>query len=123
MTSYGLSKHFHAVLHFVCKMHIVLLAKPSPIADDCPNPRWKWFKGCLGALDGTFIDVRVAKHENGCYRTHKGQVAANVLGVCNPNMQFIYVLSGWEGSAADSQVLRDAIHRPSELHVPISMLK
>ncbi|KAL0307700.1 UNVERIFIED_CONTAM: hypothetical protein Sangu_3014300 [Sesamum angustifolium] len=83
------SKHFHVVLHVVCKMHKVLLAKPTPIADDCSDPRWKWFK-----------------------------VAVNVLGVCNPNMQFIFVLSGWEGSAADSRVLRDAIHRPNGLTVP-----
>ncbi|KAL0342629.1 UNVERIFIED_CONTAM: hypothetical protein Scaly_1925500 [Sesamum calycinum] len=69
------SKHFHVVLNAVCKMHKVLLAKPSPIADDCSDPRWKWFK-------------------------------------------FIFVLSGWEGSAADSRVLRDAIHRPNGLTVP-----
>ncbi|KAL1539985.1 hypothetical protein AAHA92_24405 [Salvia divinorum] len=24
----------------------------------CDDPRWKWFKGCLGALDGTYINVR-----------------------------------------------------------------
>ncbi|KAL0294447.1 UNVERIFIED_CONTAM: hypothetical protein Sradi_6887400 [Sesamum radiatum] len=81
-------------------MHKVLLAKPTPIPDDCSDPRWKWFKGCLGALDGTFIDVRVPEHQKGRYRTHKGDIAVNVLGVCNPNMQFIFVLSGWEGSAA-----------------------
>ncbi|KAK4396912.1 hypothetical protein Sango_1527800 [Sesamum angolense] len=96
----------------------LLLAKPTPITEDCLDPRWKWFKGCLGALDGTFIDVRVPLHEKGRYRTRKGQVAVNVLGVCNPNMQFIYVLSGWEGSAADSRVLRDAIHRDGGLRVP-----
>ncbi|KAK4381054.1 hypothetical protein Sango_3004700 [Sesamum angolense] len=112
------SKHFHVVLHVVCKMHKVLLTKPTPIADDCSDPHWKWFKGCLGALDGTFIDVRVPGHENGRYRTRKGQVAVNVLGVCNPNMQFIFVLSGWEESAKDNRVLRDAIHRPNGLRVP-----
>ncbi|CAN1335777.1 Protein ALP1-like, partial [Linum perenne] len=30
----------------------------------------------------------------------------NVLGVCNPNLEFIYCLSGWEGSAHDGRVLR-----------------
>ncbi|KAL2230881.1 UNVERIFIED_CONTAM: hypothetical protein Sindi_1682500 [Sesamum indicum] len=33
-------------------------------------------------------------------------------------MQFIYVLSGWEGSAADSRVLRDAVHRQGGLRIP-----
>ncbi|XP_042456583.1 uncharacterized protein LOC122041078 [Zingiber officinale] len=33
-------------------------------------------------------------------------------------MQFIYVLPGWEGSAHDDRVLRDAISRPTWLKVP-----
>ncbi|KAG6526690.1 hypothetical protein ZIOFF_016691 [Zingiber officinale] len=33
-------------------------------------------------------------------------------------MQFIYVLPGWEGSAHDCRVLRDAISRPTGLKVP-----
>ncbi|KAL0462238.1 UNVERIFIED_CONTAM: hypothetical protein Slati_0111400, partial [Sesamum latifolium] len=74
--------------------------------------------GCLGALDGTFIDIRVPEIEKGRYRTRKGHVAVNVLGVGNSNMQFIYVFSGWEGSGADSRVLRDVIHRPHGLRVP-----
>ncbi|KAL0458545.1 UNVERIFIED_CONTAM: hypothetical protein Slati_0481700 [Sesamum latifolium] len=56
--------------------------------------------------------------EKGRYRTRKGHVAVNVLGVGNSNMQFIYVFSGWEGSGADSRVLRDVIHRPHGLRVP-----
>ncbi|KAL0296218.1 UNVERIFIED_CONTAM: hypothetical protein Sradi_6673900 [Sesamum radiatum] len=112
------SKHFHVVLNTVYKMSHVFLAKAAPIMDDCCDPRWRWFKGCLGALDGTFIDVRVSEQVKGRYRTRKGHIAVNVLGVCNPNIQFIYVMSGWEGSAADSRVLRDAIHRPHGLRVP-----
>ncbi|KAL0340014.1 UNVERIFIED_CONTAM: hypothetical protein Sradi_4518200 [Sesamum radiatum] len=52
------SKHFHVVLNTIYNMSHVFLAKPAPITDDCCDPRWRWFKGCLGALDGTFIDVR-----------------------------------------------------------------
>jgi hypothetical protein len=36
-------------------------------------------------------------------------------------MRFIYVLVGWEGSALDSRVLRDAISRPNGLKVLIGM--
>ncbi|KAL0284779.1 UNVERIFIED_CONTAM: hypothetical protein Sangu_2808700 [Sesamum angustifolium] len=42
----------------------------------------------------------------------------NVLVVCNPNMQFIYVPTSWEGSALDSRVLRDIVHQPDGLRVP-----
>ncbi|KAL0383211.1 UNVERIFIED_CONTAM: hypothetical protein Scaly_0608400 [Sesamum calycinum] len=88
------SKHFHVVLNTIYNMSHVFLAKPAPITDDCCDPRWRWFKGCLGALDGTFIDVRVPEQDKGRYRKRKGHIAVNFLGVCNPNMQFIYVLFG-----------------------------
>ncbi|KAL0320487.1 UNVERIFIED_CONTAM: hypothetical protein Sradi_5310200 [Sesamum radiatum] len=80
-------------------------------------------QGCLGALDGTYIDVRVPEEDKGRYRTRKGHISVNVLGVCNMNMQFIYVLTGWEGSAADSRVLRDAVTRPHGLRVPTDPLE
>ncbi|MFQ6656913.1 hypothetical protein Gotur_026816, partial [Gossypium turneri] len=34
-----------------------------------------------------------------------------MLGVCTPDMQFVYVLPSWEGTVADGRVLRDAISR------------
>ncbi|KAL0453595.1 UNVERIFIED_CONTAM: hypothetical protein Slati_1337600 [Sesamum latifolium] len=52
------------------------------------------------------------------YRTRKGSIAINMLGVCDTEMRFIYILCGWEGSAADSRVLRDAINRPKSLRIP-----
>ncbi|KAL1545933.1 hypothetical protein AAHA92_22601 [Salvia divinorum] len=30
--------------------------KPEPVDENCTDARWKWFKGCLGALDGTYIN-------------------------------------------------------------------
>ncbi|CAN1140404.1 hypothetical protein LINPERPRIM_LOCUS24812 [Linum perenne] len=44
-------------------------------------------------------------------------LAMNVLGVCNSDMEFIYTLAGWEGSAHDGRVLRDALIRPNGLKV------
>ncbi|KAK6161405.1 hypothetical protein DH2020_004786 [Rehmannia glutinosa] len=112
------SRHFHDVLNSVLKLHSLLLVSPKPIEDNCTNARWKWFKGCLGALDGTYIKVTVSESNKARYRTRKGDVAVNVLGVCDINMNFIYVLSGWEGSAADCRILRDAVTRPNGLKVP-----
>ncbi|GJZ45298.1 ALP1-like protein [Tanacetum coccineum] len=73
--------------------------------------------GCLGRLDGTLIKVTPPSDEKSQYRTER-VVFQHVLGVCCPNMQFIYVLPGWEGSAHDGRVLRDAISRPQGLRVP-----
>ncbi|KAH9794151.1 DDE Tnp4 domain-containing protein [Citrus sinensis] len=75
-------------------------------------------KNCLGALNGTYIRVRVPENDKPRYRTRKGEIATNVLGVCSRDMKFIFVMPGWEGSAFDSRILRDAIRKPTGLRVP-----
>ncbi|KAL8508419.1 hypothetical protein ACS0TY_018873 [Phlomoides rotata] len=74
--------------------------------------------GCLGALYDTYIDVQVSPTEKARYRTRKGRISTNVLVVCDREMRFIYFLSGWEGSAADYRVLRDAVCHTNGLKVP-----
>ncbi|XP_072066276.1 uncharacterized protein [Arachis hypogaea] len=96
--------------------------KADPVLEDCVDPRWKWFKigrGCLGALDGTYIEVTIPKSDKFRYRTRKSRISTNVLGVCNRNMNFVYVLSGWEGSTSDTRILKDAISRRNGLKIPV----
>ncbi|PPD76885.1 hypothetical protein GOBAR_DD26175 [Gossypium barbadense] len=112
------SRAFHSVLNVVIRLQDVLFKKAEPITADFSNTRWKWFKNCLGALDRTHIKIRVPTVDKPRYRTRKGDIATNMLGVCTPDMQFVYVLPGWEGSVADGRVLRDAISRRHGLKVP-----
>ncbi|XP_042014768.1 protein ALP1-like isoform X2 [Salvia splendens] len=74
--------------------------------------------GCLGALDGTHISILVSNSDKLRYRTRKGTIATNVLAACDRDMQFVYILPGWEGSAGDSRVLRDAVSRNNGFRVP-----
>ncbi|XP_042027070.1 putative nuclease HARBI1 [Salvia splendens] len=91
---------------------------PIPIDEACTDRRWKWFTGCLGALNGTYINVRVPIADVPRYRNRKGHITTNTLVVCDPQLRFTYLLPGWEGLAADSRILRDAISRPLGLKVP-----
>ena len=56
------------------------------------------------------------------YQNRKGDIATNVLGVCSQDMQFIYVLSGWEDSVNDDRVLHDNLHRTNGLRVLHGMI-
>ncbi|KAK6119077.1 hypothetical protein DH2020_047195 [Rehmannia glutinosa] len=116
-SGYTISKHFNLVLQALLRLHNILLVNPEPVNDDCTDNKWKWFTGCLGALDGTYIDVRVLFSDKARYRNQKGDIAINVLAVRDRTMKFVFVLTGWEGSAADSRVLRDAVSRPNGLRV------
>ncbi|GAV56959.1 LOW QUALITY PROTEIN: DDE_4 domain-containing protein, partial [Cephalotus follicularis] len=113
-----ISRQFHKVLNAMLRLQDILLRKPEPIQENSIDDRWKWFKNCLGALHGTYIPVNVSVVDRPRYRTRKGQIATNVLGVCTSDMQFIYVLPGWEGSAQDTRILRDAISRRNGVKVP-----
>ncbi|XP_042019115.1 uncharacterized protein LOC121766954 [Salvia splendens] len=58
-SSQTVSKYMHIVLRGILTLNEVFLVKPEPVDDACTDPRWSWFKGCLGALEGTYINVRV----------------------------------------------------------------
>src|SRR5882672_12615044 len=61
---------------------------------------YPFFKGALGALDGTHISARPPASDQARYRNHKGGVSQNVLAVTTFDMHFCYILSGWDGSAS-----------------------
>ncbi|XP_042067096.1 uncharacterized protein LOC121810376 [Salvia splendens] len=113
-----ISHYVHLVLRAVIRLHIILLPKLEPVTDDIGDPRWKHFKGCIGALDGTYINVLVSNTDKPRYRNRKGQIATNTLAACDRKMRFMYFLPGWEGSAGDARVLRDAVTREDGLKVP-----
>nr|KAJ0201138.1 hypothetical protein LSAT_V11C600312120 [Lactuca sativa] len=91
--------------------------RPDAITEDSTDQRWKWFKNYLGALDGTHIKRLVPLEDKPRYRTRENDIATNVLEVCPQDMQFIYVLPGWEGSVTDSRVLRNTLLRPNGLKI------
>ncbi|MED6175620.1 hypothetical protein PIB30_080109 [Stylosanthes scabra] len=64
----------------------ILFVKPTPVEEEYADPKWNKFKGCLGALDGTYIEITVPESDKSRYKTRKGKVCTNVLGVCNRDM-------------------------------------
>ncbi|GLT45300.1 hypothetical protein SLA2020_191390 [Shorea laevis] len=113
------SRHFNKVLNVVIRCSKSLTSMPEPVLEGCTNGKWKRFKNCLGALDGTHIKLQVPLIDKSRYKNLKGDITTNVLGVCLRNLQFVFVLPKWEGSASDSRVLRDAIARENGLRVPV----
>jgi hypothetical protein len=70
---------------------------------------WPFFQGCLGAIDGSHIPLSPPTALQSLYRNRKGFVSQNCLFICNFDMFFTYILTGWEGSATDSRVWADAL--------------
>ncbi|KAL4035996.1 hypothetical protein IC575_004710 [Cucumis melo] len=115
------SRHFNLILLVVLRLYDELIKKLVPITNNCTDQRWKCFKvhkvevNFLGALDGTYIKFDLPAVDRPTFRMRKGKITTNVLGICNMKRDFVYVLAGWEGSAADSWILRDALARHNRL--------
>lgn len=73
------------------------------------NPRfYPYFRPVRGAIDCTHLDAHVSAEDLARYRNRKGRISQNVITACSFDMRFLYVLPGWEGSAADSRIFQDA---------------
>ncbi|XP_056696268.1 uncharacterized protein [Spinacia oleracea] len=83
---------------------------PQKLANDARY--MPYFKDCIGGIDGTHISIIVPEEDQIRYRGRKGIPTTNVLAVCDFDLLFTYVLTGWEGSAHDSRIFLDTIGDP-----------
>ncbi|KAK9125403.1 hypothetical protein Scep_014249 [Stephania cephalantha] len=112
------SKVFRRTIRALIRLHRMLLKHPVPIGPNENDLRWSYFQGCLGAIDGTHIPIIVRKNQKAQFRCRKGFPTMNVMCACTPSKLITYILPGWEGSAADGRILRDALSRRNGLKVP-----
>ena len=93
--------------------HVRRSTPDDPVSPQlCENSKlWPFFQGCLGAIDGSHIQISPPATLQNVYRNRKGFLSQNCLFICNFDMLFTYILSGWEGSATDSRVWADALAR------------
>lgn len=55
----------------------------------------RFFKDCLGAIDGTHIAAFVWEYLVARYRDWKGHLSQNVLAICDFELLFCYILRAW----------------------------
>lgn len=65
------------------------------------------------------IPAHVPAKDQSRFRNWKGDLSQNVLAACTFDLQFIFIYPGWEGSAADSRVLRAVLDDPDQNFPPI----
>lgn len=90
--------------------YVYLPSDTTPIPDEIRNnPKfYPFFEGAIGAIDGTHINCCPSTVERQSARNRKGGVTQNCLACCTFDLRFQYVLSGWDGSAADAAVFNNA---------------
>jgi len=81
--------------------------------------RTKGFPGVIGAVDGSFIQIRAPKKDTASYICRKNYPAIHLQAVCDARSLFTHCFVGYAGSVHDARVFRnsplaDFIQRPNE---------
>ncbi|TYK22917.1 retrotransposon protein [Cucumis melo var. makuwa] len=103
------SRHYNLVLLVVLRLHDESIKKPILVTNNYNDQSWKCFKNSIEALDETYIKVNVPVADHPTFRMRKGEIATNVLGVCDTKEDLVYVLTSCKGSREDLLILRDAL--------------
>ncbi|XP_051117938.1 uncharacterized protein LOC127242440 isoform X2 [Andrographis paniculata] len=117
-----ISRHFNNVLKALKSLSREFLQPPSSAtpAEILKSNRFHpYFEDCIGVLDGMHIPAHVPAKDQSKFRNRKGFLSQNVLVACTFDLQFIFVYPGWEGSAADSRVLRAVLSDPDQNFPPV----
>jgi hypothetical protein len=81
------------------------------------NPKhYPFFCDAISAIDGTHIACAPLERKRAAACNRKGLLTQNCLIACSFDLLFMYVLSEWEGSAADTLIFHNA--RQTDFPVP-----
>jgi len=81
------------------------------------NPKlFPFLKDALGGMDGVHINSCPSASERDGSRNRKGGLSQNCLACCSFDLRFLYMVSGWEGSAADGALFLSS--RFNDLAIP-----
>ncbi|XP_020246600.1 putative nuclease HARBI1 [Asparagus officinalis] len=118
----SVSRHFHNVLRAMIELEEMFFVQPDgsqvPSEILTNSKFYPYFKDCVGAIDGTHIRVKVSPRDAPRYRGRKDYPTQNVLAACTFDLKFTYVLPGWEGTASDSRIIKNALQRRFPLKIP-----
>lgn len=104
---------FNAVLTALLKLAQDIIRPKDPLFTTVHkkllSPQYTpYLDNCIGAIDGTHIQVVVPNSAAVQHRNRHQEKSQNVMCVCDFDMRFTFVLAGWPGSVHDMRVFNDA---------------
>jgi hypothetical protein len=109
-----ISRKYSEVLNALYKMSSDVIKPKNPnFIEIQPRLRegtfWPHFKDCIGAIDGSHFLPSVPATEQAKYIGRHGYASQNVMAVCDFDMRFTFVVTGWPSSVHDTRVLQDTL--------------
>lgn len=104
---------FYNTVHHICQHADKIIKWPSDLeVTEREFFEIAGFKGVVGAIDGTHIEVRPPLEQNKAYQDRFMDHSEVLLAVCDAGMQFTYISTGFPGSIHDQRCL-DLSHKLS----------
>ncbi|XP_050064114.1 putative nuclease HARBI1 [Aphis gossypii] len=72
------------------------------------NLRLNHMPNTIGCIDGCHIRIHSPKYKRSEYTNRKMFQSIVLLAVCNANLEFTYIFSGWPGSSHDARVFKNS---------------
>ncbi|XP_045106165.1 putative nuclease HARBI1 [Portunus trituberculatus] len=66
------------------------------------------FPGIVGCIDGSHIPIPGPSHNRAGYINRKGFPSIQLQAVCDDNLLFLDIITGWPGSVNDARVFRNS---------------
>ncbi|KXN87207.1 hypothetical protein AN958_09065 [Leucoagaricus sp. SymC.cos] len=106
-----ISKYFQLILSTFSSLPFYSKYVQLPQVDD-PTPKFiqsqckfaQFFGGAIGAMDGTYISCCPSAADCAAAQNQKGDISQNCLAYVSFSMRFLYLVSGWKGSTADTTI-------------------
>ncbi|OJA11827.1 hypothetical protein AZE42_11404 [Rhizopogon vesiculosus] len=107
-----ISKYFKRILFAfssppIYTTYVRLPDADSPLAPEIVQNQkfFPYLANAIGAIDGTHIACHPFGEDRHAARDRNGNFSQNCLAACSFNLCFTYMLSGWDGSAADAHAI------------------
>lgn len=107
-----ISRIFNEIVLAINEMGLIFMPDeipevPERIKND--DRYYPFFKGCVGALDGTHTKFNAARVDQNVCRNRKGETTTNTLCIVNFERVILGLSTGNFGSSHDTAVLREAV--------------
>lgn len=107
----AVSRMFGDVLESILRLSIDIIKtsdyefREVPMKIQNSDRYWPHFKGCIAAIDGTHVRAKVPAEQKVPYLGRKQYPTQNMMVVCEFDLLYTFVISGWPGSANDAKIL------------------
>lgn len=106
-----LSKIFVRIINFISQLVPKYIKWPDK--NEIENIKTEFarttkFKGCIGAIDGTYVGCSAPQDQKKSYTNRKAFTSITLQAVCDAKMKYLHCYAGWPSSVPDIRIFKNS---------------